>query len=609
MAKVHQLPPEVISKIAAGEVIERPASVVKELMENSVDAGAERVEVEIKSAGKELISVRDDGCGIGPEDMDNVFQRHSTSKIAKAEDIYMVGSLGFRGEALYSIASVSDVLLQSRTRDNDAGWEIHLRGNKRLKSAPAGVSYGTTLEIRELFFNTPARRKFLKSDTTETNEIIDVFMPYALLYPGKEFKLVSNGKVLLELEKHDSHRQRMAAALNLESKNLIETEKIFPQERLNIHLVLGNINLQRKRRDMQFIFVNGRPVSSKDISFHVNQAYRLLMPDGVNPIFSVHLRLPQENIDVNVHPAKREIRIKDERNIFLLLRNCCEHALMNISPARQFGQQISSFHFNGEPPHSPGVNTPHPRASGEKEDRTAESGKPYRVRSEFPFPSGGRPPAMERQNVFSQEESAMLLRKEEIAAEKNEDLKSTLKSARFIGSLKKKYLLFESTASLLLIDQHAAQERITYEKLSRQMATGKVEIQNLLAPLTIRLNKKEILAWEILKEKLEKIGFSTTLFDKETVAVHSHPALLAQPEAAVRDILCDEESKIYDTDMLARRACRQSLMTGYDMKAQEAEYLAEELLKCADPFTCPHGRPTVVEITMLSLDKNFFRRL
>jgi len=227
MAKVHQLPPEVISKIAAGEVIERPASVIKELMENSVDAGAERVEVEIKSAGKELISVRDDGCGIGPEDMDNVFQRHSTSKIAKAEDIYMVGSLGFRGEALYSIASVSDVLLQSRTRDNDAGWEIHLRGNKRLKSAPAGVSYGTTLEIRELFFNTPARRKFLKSDITETNEIIDVFMPYALLYPGKEFKLVSNGKPLLDLGKHDSHRQRMATALNLESKNLIETEKVF----------------------------------------------------------------------------------------------------------------------------------------------------------------------------------------------------------------------------------------------------------------------------------------------------------------------------------------------------------------------------------------------
>jgi len=607
MAKVHQLPPEVISKIAAGEVIERPASVVKELMENSVDAGAQRIEVEIKLAGKELISVRDDGCGIGPEDMDNIFQRHSTSKIEKAEDIYKVGSLGFRGEALYSIASVSDVLLQSKTRDNDSGWEIHLRGNKRLKSAPAGVSCGTLLEIRELFFNTPARRKFLKSDATEINEIIDVFIPYALLFPSRAFKLTSNNKVLLELEPQESHKQRMAAALNISQDNLIESEKVFPQERLSIHLVLGDINLQRKRRDMQFIFVNGRPVYSKEIAFHVNQAYRLLMPAGINPVFSVHLRLPQEDIDVNVHPAKREIRIKDERNIFLLLRNCCEHALMNTSSARQFGQ-VSRFHFNGGLPGTPGASSSRPEMGRSPENNVSESGRIYKIKSEFPFPSGARPPDAERQSVFSNEESAMLIRKEELTEEKNEDLKSTLGKARFIGAFKKKYLLFESSASLLLVDQHAAQERITYEKLARQIESGKMEIQELLAPVTVRLNKKEMLAWEILKDKLEKIGFSTTLWDKETVAVHSHPALLSQPEAAVRDILCDEESKVYDTDMLARRACRQSLMSGYEMKETEAEYLVKELLKCADPFTCPHGRPTIVEITTLSLDKNFFRR-
>ncbi|MFZ2385305.1 MAG: DNA mismatch repair endonuclease MutL [Candidatus Omnitrophota bacterium] len=607
MTKVHQLPPDVISKIAAGEVIERPASVVKELMENSVDAGAQRIEVEVKLAGKELISVRDDGCGIEPEDMDNIFQRHSTSKIEKADDIYKIGSLGFRGEALYSIASVSDVLLQSRIRDNDSGWEIHLRGNKRLKSAPAGVSCGTMLEIRELFFNTPARRKFLKSDTSEINEIIDVFIPYALMFPARVFKLTSNNKVLLELGPQESHKLRMAEALNLNPDNLIETEKVFPQERLNIHLVLGDINLQRKRRDMQFIFVNGRPVYSKDIAFHVNQAYRLLMPAGINPVFSAHLRLPQEDIDVNVHPAKREIRIKDERNIFLLLRNCCEHALMNVSSARQFGQ-VSRFHFNGELPGTPQTGKRLPDVDNKNEANVSERGKIYKIRSEFSFPSGTRPSEAERQSVFSNEESAMLIRKEELTNEKNENLRSTLEKARFIGSLKKKYLLFESTASLLLVDQHAAQERITYEKLSLQIESGKMEIQNLLAPVTIRLNKKEMLAWEILKGKLEKIGFSTTLWDKETVAVHSHPALLLQPEAAVRDILCDEESKIYDTDMLARRACRQSLMSGYDMKEKEAEYLIKGLLKCADPFTCPHGRPTVVEITTLSLDKNFFRR-
>jgi len=607
MEKVHRLPPEVISKIAAGEVIERPASVVKELMENSVDAGAQRIEVEIKLAGKELISVRDDGCGIEPEDMDNIFQRHSTSKIEKAEDIYKVGSLGFRGEALYSISSVSDVLLQSKTRDNDSGWEIHLRGNKRLKSTPAGVSCGTLLEIRELFFNTPARRKFLKSDATEINEIIDVFIPYVLLFPSRAFKLTSNNKVLLELKPQESHKQRMAAALNLDPNNLIENEKVFPQERLSIHLVLGDINLQRKRRDMQFVFVNGRPVYSKEIAFHVNQAYRLLMPAGINPVFSVHLRLPQEDIDVNVHPAKREIRIKDERNIFLLLRNCCEHALMNTSSARQFGQ-VSRFHFNGGLPGTPGASSSRPGMERSQENNVSDSGKTYKIKSEFPFPSVARPSDAERQSVFSNEESAMLIRKVELTEEKNENLKFTLEKARFIGAFKKTYLLFESSASLLLVDQHAAQERITYEKLARQIESGKMEIQNLLTPVTVRLNKKEMLAWEILRDKLEKIGFSTTLWDKETVAVHSHPALLSQPEAAVRDILCDEESKVYDTDMLARRACRQSLMSGYEMKEKEAEYLVKELLKCADPFTCPHGRPTVVEITTLALDKNFFRR-
>ena len=278
MNSVHILPPEIISKIAAGEVIDRPASVIKELMENAIDAGTTSIELALQQAGKTLIRLKDTGTGITGADIEKIFQRHATSKISKIDDLFEIQSLGFRGEALYSIAAVADVILRSRSKAEDSGWEIHLRGGKRLSLKPASIPAGTEAEVKELFFNTPARRKFLKSNTSEIHPILNIAVPYALLHPAIRFLIRHQDKGLLDLAPAADHRERAADVLNLETDHILQARHDQPERGLSIRLLLGDINIVRSRRDMQFIFVNNRPVQSKNISYHMNDVYRLILP-------------------------------------------------------------------------------------------------------------------------------------------------------------------------------------------------------------------------------------------------------------------------------------------------------------------------------------------
>jgi DNA mismatch repair protein MutL len=596
MKKVHLLSSDIISKIAAGEMIERPASVIKELVENSLDAGADSIEVNLQNAGKTLISIKDNGSGIDKDDLEDIFLRHATSKIQTLDDLFNIHSLGFRGEALYSVAAISDVILRSKTKEQTEGWEIHLRGGEKIKMKPAGLARpGTEIEVKELFFNTPARRKFLKTNVTENNQILSVIIPYALLYPHCQFKLTHEGRDLLHLSAAEKLTERIADTLNLKQQHLISTEGAIPEKEVNVKMILGDMNIRRGRRDMQFLFVNNRPVQNKNILFHLSQAYRLILPPDTYPFFAVYIDLPAENVDVNIHPTKREVKIKDESSIALALKSIAEETLMKEGSLKQ----VNESSFLNIPPaeralrQSTGMDSSIADNPRDHYESSLNNDSSLSARHSYPTRQ-----AADQQHFF--------IPKEGIFAGKD-SLQKKIENARFIGIFIQKFILFESGSSLLMIDQHAAAERITYEQLIRQMEKGSVEVQHLLSPVVIQLAPQEFLLWEEGKDRLEKIGFSSNQWDKESIAIHTHPTLIWNVEKTIRELLSGETIARCDHETIARRACRSSIMAGDRLNAQQAEFQREQLLQCLDPFTCPHGRPTVIELTEGFLDKQFLR--
>jgi DNA mismatch repair protein MutL len=610
MPKVKQLPPEVISKIAAGEIIERPASVVKEILENALDARADAIEIHLQDAGKTLIQIKDNGSGIEQDDMETIFHRHATSKIARSDDLFSVQSLGFRGEALYSVAAISDVVLKSKPADQETGFEIHIRGGQTLQRKPCPFGgHGTEIAVKELFFNTPARRKFLKSNTTELNHILNVFTNYTLLHHACRFRLTHQGKDLMELAPCDDPVQRAADTLRLDPQHLLTAQKEFSLkgQPYAIRLILGDINITRARRDLQFLFVNNRPVANKNISFHMNKTYRLIMPDGTFPFFAVFVDVPPSEVDVNIHPAKREVKVRNEHDLCGALRALCEQTLMTQSDLKQAGPfQIPEAPGPAPDPaqqarartHDRGTDWDYSQTKPVFENKNTPRTGPRQPGYAFSFPSHTEP---EGKTAFPAPDG------QEWLPSQMDNLQDKLANGRFIGSFIRKYLLFEQGRSLFLIDQHAAAERIAYEHLITQIQKGKVETQMLLSPIPLKLSMPEMLFWEQNQKTLHAIGFETTLLDPETIAVHAYPQLITNIERSVRQLLAGEDISTSDPDKIARQACRSSVMSGDKLSPEQAVYQRDQLIRCLDPFTCPHGRPTVLEMTEDFLDKQFLR--
>ena len=596
MGKVNLLPQDIVSKIAAGEVIERPASCLKELIENALDAETSRIEIHTEQSGKKLISVTDSGSGILPDDMEKIFIRHSTSKIKNLDDLDHIDSLGFRGEALYSIAAISDVILRSKVRGQDTGWEMHVHGGKNMGIKPVNMREGTEIDVRELFFNTPARRKFMKSDHAELNQIINTFIPYTLIYPSYEFSLHNYKKPLFDLPPENNRISRVSNVLHLRKENIIEAYKSDADGDLSVRLFLGDINIQRVKRDMQFIFVNDRPVNDKNISFHLNQVYRLIMPQGTYPFFAAFINLPHDQVDVNMHPTKREIRIKDDRRLVHLMRPLAEHTLMAHGKPKKI---MGAFASPDESAAS---------AAEKKHDKISqfdilESFDPG-IKSSTPLDTAH---VIKHDDIIEHQKNLFDDAPSTLKNDDPENLKSKLYFGSFLSTFLNKYILYSSGTSIIIMDQHAAQERIVFEDLVRQVQENKVEVQHLISPIVARLTTQEMLAWESLHEKLDELGISTTQWDKESIAIHSHPQLIHKPHIALRNILAGKDTSSVDIETLARWACRKSCMAGDTVKKEFAEFLRERLLECSDPFTCPHGRPTVIEIDEKFLNKQFLR--
>ncbi|MGC9066573.1 MAG: DNA mismatch repair endonuclease MutL [Candidatus Ratteibacteria bacterium] len=563
MGKIHLLSEETVSRIAAGEVIERPASVVKELIENSIDAVGTRITVYIKQAGKTCITVKDNGCGIEKDDLDIIFERHATSKIHSFEDLYKIRSMGFRGEALYSIGSVAEVFLRSKTPQSETGWQIRVKNGTKSQPIPVAMQNGTEIEVHNLFFNVPARRKFLKSDITEFRKIIDVFIPYAIFFYSKAFVLFHDRKKVFDLESTDSMSERMSRVCNVQKNFLREITKKVLDNSVSIKFVLGDINIQRPRKDFQFIFINDRPVHHPGISFVINDVYRNIFPSETYPVFAVAVNLNPQDIDVNIHPTKREIRMKNETSILNFIRMACEEILGQKTQPKQ--PEISQY------------------------IQVSENHRPYQT--ELNYENSSQKTVANQQKIEIQKQ----------------DFRIILADSKFLATIFETYLLFEAKDKIYLIDQHAAHERIIFEKLHLQAKGGKIQVEQLLVPVCVNLSPQEMFTWESGgNTKLEEIGFQTTKWDKNTVAIHTKPVDIKDSEIAIRNILSENIINL-DIETLLKKACRRSTMAGEKFSEAEATELKNQLLRCKNPLTCPHGRPTIVEIDKKFIEKQFLR--
>ncbi len=583
MKRIRPLPPPLVGQIAAGEVVERPASVVKELVENSLDAGAGRVEVTVESGGIALIRVRDDGHGIAREDLPLALSRHATSKIATLEDLLQVRTFGFRGEALASIAAVARVELVSRTAAEPCGWRLVVPGDGRSgEPLPVAHPVGTTVSVADLFHNVPARRKFLRSERTEFGHIQTFLERLSLSRFEVAFRLRHNQRDVLQLPAAREERawtRRVGALLGdefVEHSLLIE----FEQDGMRLWGWMGLPAVARRQADRQWWYVNGRPVRDKLLAHALRQGYRDVLPHDRQPAAVLYLELDPAQVDVNAHPAKLEVRFRDPRTVRDFVARSLHQALGKARPG-------------------PGIPPPAPPA--------------------YPSPVG--PPAAAQVNeAIAFYETLRPAREPEAKREPEPEAPASSREVPPLGyavaHLHGIYILAEAEDGLVIVDAHAAHERILYEKLKRQLEGGVPQCQPLLLPEKVRLSPGEVELVRCHRRFLARLGVDLDVLGPETVVVRALPALLAQadPAALVKDLVSElreldsaaqVESRIHER--LATRACHSAVRAGQRLGREAMNALLRELERTERGSQCNHGRPTWVKLDFPALDR-FFRR-
>ena len=575
--KIKILPDEVASQIAAGEVIERPASVVKELLENTIDAGAARVQIRVDDAGKRLIEVSDDGVGISVDDLPLAVVGHATSKLNSADDLFHITTLGFRGEALASIGAVSRMTLVSKNEGASNGASIVVDVGKVIGTELTGGPSGTVVRVQDLFFNTPARLKFLKRDLTERQQIDALVTRYALAYPDKAIHLQEDGKPVLMTTGNGNRREILTQIYGVDlAKQLLEV--VFEEEGTQIHGFISPISVNRSNRKDITFFVNGRWVQDTTLTAALVKAYQTYLMVGRYPLAVLFLQLPPEEIDVNVHPAKSEVRFRYPDQVFSTLQRAVRRALMAYSPVPQGTPPAWRFE---QGPAIPAVSPGAWDAWSSRDENGTASNTPA------PPPEAGtyQPAAL-----------------------------GGIPLLRLIGQIGGTYLVAEGPDGLYLIDQHAAHERILYEKMTRQK--GKVVTQDLLVPQVLQLPPQSA---RLLVDKLPvliQIGFKIEEFGANTFRISAVPVIFNQrdPQAAVRSVIEDFEEDetplagMLEEQLIARICKRMAVKGGTRLSPEEQEAILRDLENCASPRTCPHGRPTMINLSVDLLERQFGRR-
>lgn len=569
---IRILPEKVVAAIAAGEVIERPESVVKELVENSIDASATRIQIFVERGGRKSIEVIDNGCGIPAVEVPLAVERHATSKLSTEQDLFHIETLGFRGEALTSIAAVSRMDLATRSTGEEIGIRLTVVGGQIREPQPIGVPLGTQVKVRDLFFNLPARLKFLKSESTERHRIHTLIARYAIAYPHISFQLIQEGREIFHTTGSGDRREVLAVMYGLETaKSLIHLPEM-EEAAIRVGGFISPPSVHRgTRREITF-FVQGRWIQDPSLAAAVIQAYHGLLMVGRYPLAVILLDTPPEFVDVNVHPAKAEIRFRDPSLVFRTVQRAVRGVLLGQTPAPEV--RLETSWWRASPAPSSTVIDP----AWEMAQEVEQDYPPVRIQSSFPE---GKVPLL-----------------------------------RAVGQVGAAYLVAEGPDGLYLIDQHAAHERVLFERMMKDFANHRLESQQLLGAETIELAKQEA---EIIEENIEllrSLGFEIEAFGKNAFRLRAVPAVLSMtdPEQSLRVVVEDigeDETPLaneFEARIVARVCKRAAVKSGQVLSLEEQRKLIRDLEICKSPRNCPHGRPTMIHLSVDALERQFGRR-
>jgi len=558
---IKVLSPEVVSQIAAGEVVERPASVVKELMENSLDAGATQVTVEVVGGGVRLIRVSDNGVGIAADEVELAFHRYATSKVATIPDLDAISSLGFRGEALPSIAAVTEVSMVTRSQDELAGTFIHLKDGAVMGKTKRGCAPGTTITVRNLFRNVPARLKFLKSMATESRHVSQLVTQYSLAFPEVKFVLIIDGRTVFLSPGSGNLRDVLIQVYGLETAKSLFEIKGSGEAVIKVSGLISPPRINRSTRTHLSFFINRRWIQSRMLAYAVEEAYRGLIMTGKHPIAAVNIFLPPQEIDVNVHPTKSEVRFRREHEVFSAVHQAVRATLV---------EQVTA--------------------------------PPLKVHA---VPAPALPAEQIPFSDIKAEEQPVPLPQEFAPAR--------LPILRVLGQLRGTYIIAEGPESMYLIDQHAAHERVLFERISEQQRQRQVESQGLLEPVTMELTVRQEEFLRAQQEALAEYGFALEPFGERTYLIRSVPALLKEQNVAqalieLLDFLAQGVPNDWRERIAVSLACHGAVKAGQLLSHQEMQGLVQQLEQTTTPQTCPHGRPTMIQLSTSQLEKEFGRR-
>jgi DNA mismatch repair protein MutL len=648
MGRIHVLPEHVANKIAAGEVVERPASVVKELLENALDAGSTRIRVNVEAGGKKLIQIIDNGCGMVRDDALLAFERHATSKIKDAEDLLSVATLGFRGEALPSIASVSRLHLETRAPEEESGTVVEINGGKIFKVEEAGLPAGTSITIRDLFFNTPARKKFLKAESTELSHIASLVTHYALAHPDKHFELHSLTNAMLVAPPVAGYSERVYQVFGKETLDqLIPVATLQPLDRVGLpqpppwrrteednapkdpgemrmHGFVSKPEIQKLNRNSIYVFVNGRLIKDRLVQHGIIEAYRNILPPTVFPVVLLFLELPSGEVDVNVHPSKTEVRFRQQTVMHDFVRDSVRAALMKARPVPQFVTEMRA-HPTASPSLTPGARG---AAVGVQELYAAREPQAFGLEAQvvpafserIPFDgaivvegNAAIPVASLPQHFFPTDTCIPPMSED---PEVPEDLAPLLASLRPLGQIRESFILAVNHEGLWIIDQHVAHERVLFEKVLKQRAAQKVESQRLLLPLLIELTPAQQAVFSEISDELNQNGFEAEPFGARSIAIKIAPAGVDAPQvekmlSELLEQIAREEQSLNLEKVRARIAasiaCHAAIKVNMPLEQNKMEWLLAELAKTECPMSCPHGRPVVLRYSMKEIQKAFKR--
>lgn len=627
MAKINILDDSTINKIAAGEVVERPSSIIKELVENSIDAGSSYISIEIENGGKDLIRIVDNGSGIDKDDVNKAFLRHATSKINTVEDLSSLESLGFRGEALASIAAVSKLEMLTKTEEALIGLRIVLDGGKIREKEATSANRGTQISVRDLFFNTPARRKFLKSNQAEAQAITDIVNKIAIGNPSIKIKYINNSKTIYETLGDGSiiNAIRMIYGRDI-SENLIEID--YRSKYFSISGYLGNNNIYRGNRNHQHLYINGRYIKSPNISKKINDAYKAIIPINKYPIYFVNISVDPAKVDVNIHPSKLEVKFDQEEEILnelsdfvrgILLKSSLVGRYKNNSRDKDLYNKNSFAGFNSFS-YSPQEVENNLTSTAIREDvsnscsnqNTNESPRGQADMIQTPIRlsdinNGGIQDKKEVDSKMEYQQSSFI--------EESPDRNPDFIGLKFIGIIFDTYIIFSKNDDMIMLDQHAAHERIRFEMYMSKYKANDISVQMLIDPIIMDLDANDMDTVRKNIDVFSSLGFLVEEFGHRSISIRGLPNTFGEPESKrfIYELIdgLGKIDNIYDTkyDEIAEIACKSAIKGNDKISIEEAKHLIGQLEECSNPYTCPHGRPTMVKMTRYEIEKLFKRRM